>query len=310
MKLYKIAAMVIALTMLALPMFSVVSQTKAAELTDGAWTHNSPGSGKESITITLSTALVAGDYIYLTFNQGSDAVQATVSDARVNTTASTAVSNVGAKTIRITVPTGGVSGTATVDGTFLSTYDSTTYAQHSVAINTTDSGDNSKDYGVAVTVTNDNDNTVDITASVPNFINMSLSDNTVDLGVLNTSSVSTGSHTLGVNTNDTNGYMVQIQADGALDDGFGNDIDDVIENNTVTAGTEGYGIAVTAGNSANEQGDFTDDDTPIPTSATNFIEFPDAASSHSHTITYRAAISGNTSAGTYSQVVTYTVATQ
>lgn len=282
---------------------------KAAELSDGTWDHGNPSAGKDTITITLSTALVSGDFIYLTFNQGSDDVAASVADATVDGNATTATVNATNNTVKITVPGAGASGSTDLVGTFLQTFDSTTFAQHSVAVNTTDSADNAKDYGVAVTVTNDNDNTVDVTASVPNFINMSLSDTTIDLGVLNTAAVNTASHTIGVNTNDTNGYMIKITSDGALDFGA-NDINAIAENSTVSAGTEGYGIAVTAGNSAVEQGDFNDDDTPIPTSATNFIAYSNAASSHSHTVTYRAAISGSTPAGTYTQVVTYTIATQ
>ncbi|MCA9381981.1 hypothetical protein KC660_01080, partial [Candidatus Dojkabacteria bacterium] len=217
MNFIKLFTLITVFTLLTLPLISMTSPAKAAELADGTWDHGNPTANKDTITITLTTALVAGDFIYLTFNQGSDDVAASVVDATVGGVASTAAVDGTNNWVKITVPAGGATGSTALVGTFLQTFDSTTFAQHSVAVNTTNAAGNVKDYGVAVTVTNDNDNTVDVTASVPNFINMSISDTTIDLGVLNTASVNTASHTIGVNTNDTNGYMIKVTSDGAFD---------------------------------------------------------------------------------------------
>jgi hypothetical protein len=148
--------------------------------------------------------------------------------------------------------------------------------------------------------------------------------NECPLGILTTSSVATCSYRLAVATNASGGFQVQINSDGGLNSGA-NDINAIAEDSTVTAGTEGYGIAVTGatsgGNNSSdvynqpvvENGDFNDDDTPVPVGATNFISFGNtfiytpSVLAESTLVTHRAAISAGTPAGLYDQVVTYTV---
>jgi len=154
---------------------------------------------------------------------------------------------------------------------------------------------------------------VSITATVDPTFTFTISANTCALGTLAIGSVKTCNYTLAVGTNADDGAVITIQAisdgtnaylnkDGAPDIY----INDIAEDGTVTLGTEGYGVAVTAGADWVEAGDFNDDDTPIPSSATNILTTAGPiASSVTSTITHRAAISDITEAGTYSQTVQY-----
>lgn len=143
---------------------------------------------------------------------------------------------------------------------------------------------------------------------------------TCALGTLSTGSVSTCAYRLAVSTNATNGFTTKITSDGDLRTTGGDTIDAIAENGTVTAGVESYGIAVTGATTGkapsggvDEEGDFNDDDTPIPTSPTNIItadapfEYTVSTLTSSTLITHRAAISALTPAGVYNQIVTYTV---
>jgi len=175
------------------------------------------------------------------------------------------------------------------------------------------------------------DNDVLITATVAPNLSLIIRNtadtadtNVCDLGELSTSSVSTCDYRVAVGTNASGGLQVQITSDGDLDTAGGDTIDAVTEDNTVTAGTEDYGIAVTGAtaggetggaftNPITEDGDFNDDDTPIPTSATNFLSYTSAfqytqgTTTTSTLVTHRAAIDAATMAGSYDQVVTYTI---
>ncbi len=179
------------------------------------------------------------------------------------------------------------------------------------------------------------DNDVLVTATVTptlSFIIRNTGDtadtNECPLGILTTSGVSTCSYRLAVATNASGGFQVQINSDGTLNSGA-NDINAIAEDGTVTAGTEGYGIAVTGATSGGnngsdvynqpvtEDGNFNDDDTPVPAVATNFVSFTntfvyvpfgtDGDLTDTTLVTHRAAISAGTPAGLYDQVVTYTV---
>lgn len=196
-------------------------------------------------------------------------------------------------------------------------------------------------YSLAVVTTNEigigmlyvgDDNDVLVTAIVPPLLSLIIRDsgdtadtNVCDLGELATGSVATCAYRVAVSTNASGGFQVQINSDGALDTAASDDINAIAENGTVTAGVEGYGVAITgatvgghdgAGNFDQplvEDGDFNDDDTPVPTSATNFISYGDAfqytqgTATTSTLVTHRAAISAATIAGAYQQVVTYTI---
>jgi hypothetical protein len=200
----------------------------------------------------------------------------------------------------------------------------TTVGNYAISIVTT------FDYGAFFFYVGD-DNDVNITGSVTPILAFAIRNsadtadtNACPLGALTLAGVNTCAYRLKVTTNATSGYTVQVTTDGDLrKSGSGDvadnlDIDLIVENNTVTAGTEGYGIAfvggsVTGGGSCTEQGDFNDDDTPLPMSATNLVicSSPNAPASPDTTntslVTHRAAMDGNTTAGYYSQVSTYYV---
>ena len=196
-------------------------------------------------------------------------------------------------------------------------------------------------YSIAVVTTNEigigmlyvgDDNDVLVTAIVPPLLSLiirntadSADTNVCDLGDLTTGSVASCSYRVAVGTNASGGFQVQINSDGALDTAAADDIDAIANAGTVTAGTEGYGITVvgaisgghdgsgTYDQSLVEDGDFASDATPVPTSATNFISYSDAfqytvsTTTTSTLITHEAAISTGTIAGSYQQVVTYTI---
>lgn len=128
---------------------------------------------------------------------------------------------------------------------------------------------------------------------------MSLSTNTIDLGTLDTSSVSSQSLTVTVTTNAASGYNVKLSQDGNLRSAGGNDIDEVSDG-SVTAGAEEYGIR-TSGSS----GQFNSSDTAI--SGTPTIASKSAvASAEETTVTFRASINSATYTASYSHTVTFT----
>ncbi|MFH1171777.1 MAG: hypothetical protein V1778_04540 [bacterium] len=185
-------------------------------------------------------------------------------------------------------------------------------------------------YSVAVVTTNDsgagvayvgNANDVTVTAiTLPNLtMTIDNADGTTctttsgitscNLGTVTTAVVNTGNYDVNVGTNAASGATLKIAEDGDLRNTT-DTIDDVVEDTggTVTAGVEEYGIAVVSDASWTEQGNYTDDDTPIPlgpaTVATTAA--PIAASGDDVTITHRVAVSSATKALTYSHVVTWT----
>jgi hypothetical protein len=147
--------------------------------------------------------------------------------------------------------------------------------------------------------------------------------NACNLGVLDTTTVDTCGYRLKPSTNSSSGYTVQIDSDGDLrKSGSGDvaddlDIDLIVENNTVSAGTEGYGIALNGGSATGgnitESGDFNDDDTPIPFTNTDIYtsDGPNAPSATDTTntalVTHRASVDSDTETGNYSHTVTYYV---
>jgi len=161
------------------------------------------------------------------------------------------------------------------------------------------------------------DDTVVVTANVDPTFTFIISSPTCSLGTLLTSTISTCNYYLAVGTNAAGGAVITIQD---VDDGDGTtglDLDSnpataltpVAEDNVVgPAGTEEYGIAVAGGSAWSEAGDFTDDDTPIPTSLTTLVNTPgpvDDIVANRTTVTHRASISGTSPAGTYSQAVQF-----
>lgn len=175
-------------------------------------------------------------------------------------------------------------------------------------------------------------NVVTVTAQVPpalSFVIRNSADNAntniCALGTLSLTSVSQCLYRLKITTNSPSGFTVQINTDGDLRrSGSGDvadnlEIDPIPENSTVTAGVEGYGIALgggtITGGTVTESGNFNDDDTPLPiNSATNLLtgsgtNNPGTTGDTTNTalVTHNAAMDGDTNTGLYSQAVTYTV---
>jgi hypothetical protein len=173
-------------------------------------------------------------------------------------------------------------------------------------------------FGDTGTITVDivaNDQVV-ITATIDPTFTFTISSNSCALGTLTVGSVATCNYYVAVGTNATGGAVITVQD---IDDGDGTTgldkdgapseaINAIAENSTVTAGTEGYGVAIAGGTAWTEVGDFNDDDTPLPTAITTLVStaapVEDTVANRT-TVTHRAAIDSMTEAGTYSQTLRY-----
>lgn len=184
-------------------------------------------------------------------------------------------------------------------------------------------------YSIAVVTTNDsgaglayvgsaNDVTVSATVLSTLALTIDNADSTActtssgvtscNLGVIITTTINTGNYDVNVGTNAANGASMKIAEDGNLRNGS-DTIDDIVEDTggTVTAGQEEYGIAVSADGAWTKQGDFTDDDTPIPTGPSNVATTAGpVAYDNDVTISHRVAVAVSTKALTYSHIVTWT----
>lgn len=183
-------------------------------------------------------------------------------------------------------------------------------------------------YSVAVVTTDDSGggiayvgNANDVTVTATGLPNLSMSIDNADssscttasgitacnLGTVTTAAVNTGNYDVNVGTNATNGATMRVNDEGNLRNGS-DDIDDITENTTVAAGTEGYGIAVASDAAWTETSPFDDDDTPMTTSpqAVASTGAPIAQNGNDVTVTHRVAVSSATKALTFSHTVTWT----
>lgn len=130
-----------------------------------------------------------------------------------------------------------------------------------------------------------------------------------NLGVVTTGAVNSGNYDVNVGTNAASGATLKIGEDGNLRNGS-DVITDLVEDTggTVTAGVDEYGIAVVSDASWTESGNYTDDDTPIPTGPATVATTagPIASSGDDVTVTHKAAVSSTVKALTYSHIVTWT----
>jgi len=129
-------------------------------------------------------------------------------------------------------------------------------------------------------------------------LSLTISDNTMNLGVVNPLTVNIDSHTISVTTNAANGYTCRAVEDGNFRNGV-NDIDDVADSE-VTAGNEEYGISCT-GDDCQLSGDNALSGSPL-TIASNVGRVTASVT----TVYYKAAIDSVTKALSYSQLVTIT----
>lgn len=278
----------------------------AAKLADGTWAQSgSPGT--TTITFTNTGALSSGDEIVLTFPSTATVNAAGTNITATGQTAPSRSNNGTDNTITITLD-GAISGATSITITMtdgLSAYTASTYAQESVGINTNDSGGAAMDYGLAIIT---NDNTTDVTATVPLFVTMAIDDTSMDLGVLSTASVKEVDQTYTVSSNNTTGVTMQIATDGTFDDGSGNDINYVADG-TVTAGSEEYGISIDNVSGVTVDATYNTGDVAIVEAADDLAASTGQLNGATLDINYKASIAGTTSAGTYAQVVTVTIAT-
>ncbi|MFH0952465.1 MAG: hypothetical protein V1838_04795 [Patescibacteria group bacterium] len=129
-----------------------------------------------------------------------------------------------------------------------------------------------------------------------------------DMGTVTTAAVNTGNYDVNVGTNATTSASMKVNDDQDLTSGA-NTIADVIENSTVTAGVEGYGLQIVEnGSEWTEVDPFDDDDTPITTSPVTVATStgPADAAGDDVTVTHRVAVASTTEAGNYSHTVTWT----
>ncbi|MCX6745214.1 MAG: hypothetical protein NTX82_06870 [Candidatus Parcubacteria bacterium] len=133
-----------------------------------------------------------------------------------------------------------------------------------------------------------------------------------NFGVISHSAVSECSYRLAPETNLPTGFQVFIQADGNLSNSQAT-IANITEDQIVTAGTEGYGLALTAGTGMIKAGDYSDDDTPVSStgalllSANSVYNYIQGDLSTSALITLRLAVSPQTKAGFYNQLISYSI---
>ncbi|MBU1349101.1 hypothetical protein KJ781_03460 [Patescibacteria group bacterium] len=198
---------------------------------------------------------------------------------------------------------------------------------------------NPVDFGSALLYANGG-NQVTVSATVPATLSFAIRDagdttdtNTCALGSLGLSSTSTCAYRLRIATNASNGFQASIQANQVLGTGSATMTNVVNDGAQPVAGTERYGIArvqaATEGGRNTTTLAFTEpivennpalftfgtDPSPVPTSTSqSFISYNAAfqtggAASVTTTsfVEHAASISAGTSAGYYSQVVTYTV---
>lgn len=277
---------------------------KAAKLGDGSWTQSgSPGT--TSITYTNTTGLDVGSDIVLTFPGTASVDQDGTGISITGQSSPTRSNNTLDNTITLTLDgtiDAGLSVTITMPDA-LTTYTTSTYAQESLAINTNDSGDTPQDFGVALI---SNDNTTTVTTQVPLFVNIAVDTTSIQLGTLSTSSVNEADQTYTINSNNASGVTVDIVADGDLDDGFGNTINDVIDG-TVDAGSEEYGISVDNVVSMTIDSPYDSGDDAVPQATDTIAHTDTEVSNGTFDVNYKASITGTTIAGSYDQVVTLTI---
>ena len=148
--------------------------------------------------------------------------------------------------------------------------------------------------------------------------------NACDLGQLTSSATSTCSYRLRVLSNASDGYTVQVKANGPLTSGS-HDInyvsDDLVDGDNGGSATEEYGVSIAPGSSSvptttlTLQGNFVSGNhNDLGTTAENLViangpNFPSSSGDTTNTaeITHHAQVSSDTPTGAYTQTATYYV---
>jgi len=139
-----------------------------------------------------------------------------------------------------------------------------------------------------------------------------ISKTSVDLGSLSSSTVSTDSHTIEVDTNGAGGYQVTVVEDNNLRTGGADIIDDVSDGFVNTAGgDEEYGLATSKAGQDISQWDAACDSSDPETASAITSSTQTVASASTPiddditTLCYAATITDATEAGSYSHILTY-----
>lgn len=195
-------------------------------------------------------------------------------------------------------------------------------------------------YSISYTDTNDGDfgsslvyvggsNDVTVSAQVSSVLTFSirntgdtLDTNTCSLGTLSVVAINSCNYRLKVTTNNSSGYIVSMASDGRLRKGATIGVDDIdnVGDGSVTAGSEEYGFAISAGTTTKSgsatvgSGYSFATDNVVPTTKAEIFRFttlnnPGASGDTTNTslITHKASMNGNTEVGAYSQIVSYYV---
>lgn len=128
-----------------------------------------------------------------------------------------------------------------------------------------------------------------------------LTSTSIAFGELSASSVATAIVAFEVNTDNDNGYVVQLFEDGNLRDGAV-DIDDVSDG-SVTAGSEEYGGR--SSDSSLSTSTFDTADTGVTTTFTNVATESAAIFESRNFVTMKAAISSSTDSGSYAHTLSF-----
>ena len=186
--------------------------------------------------------------------------------------------------------------------------------------------DNSGNFEVYFTRwVNDQAGQIEISASVEPSLSLSLPSATSNLGTFNVSNIVTGVYNISVSTNGSGGYSTYLRADGQLRNATNNITD--VTGGAVADGTEAYGVSTTKAsqdiaqiNDANNDTFYTAADcttmngntitanaSAITTSDQQFASADSPISDDETSLCFAVAISGNTPAGSYSQILNLTV---
>jgi hypothetical protein len=289
--------------------------------------------GPYTLSFTPTSVFNNADDITIFYDSAYDDTSFTGADVTVtkagdaNYTSATSSVDTVADTVTITLTTGGALDTTnafSID--FADLVAPATKASYSFSMTST-----AGDYSTVLQYVGD-DNDVFVTATVGPSISLNirtqddtadLSGNACDLGAVttldvpNTDLVDDGvgecGYSVAMGTNAAGGAQVQVNANGPLTNGTHN-MTDVANSANFSTASEQYGFAnITAPTALTENGNFSTDATPVPTTASNFV-------SASAPFSYEAAIDNtdvtqvmhglridsSTPAGSYTQTVTYT----
>jgi uncharacterized delta-60 repeat protein len=298
-----------------------------------------PNNGLESVaqevdvTYTSGGGFVNGDVIQLTWDAGITLANCTTP----TTDADGDLTNDGSSSVV------GQTYTYTYSGNATSSVDLCMSVQglsgnYAVTLN-----DDNGSFSSALYYINPDGGDVNVIANIAPTLSFNIRniDDSADLNVCNFGDVSTSTpvpntngtvdsgecgYSLAVGTNSSTGFTMQMSSNGALTNGVSN-INNVLNNGTWSAGEEAYGIAqVIVGQTGRDplsgdydqsltrEGNFLTDTTPVPTTATDFVTYTDGVQYEAGNldtdvtkVIHGLVVGAGTPAGSYSQVVTYTV---